>query len=174
MQRVQTTLRGHQRGLAYLHALLENAKAEMVIDGYLSERTIGTIYCEFGYWDYLFAVKCSLAGPPAAQAEHRPSGAAHDKEANEKRAVVVASIDHQLNRFNAFKDIALKREELGGDAEARSFSLPPADATDKLLRYESHLDRQLYRAMDQLERLQRQRRGETIPPPLNVNLGSRG
>ena len=32
-------------------------------------------------------------------------------------------------------------------------------------------ERQLYRAMDQLERLQRQRRGETVPPPLNINLG---
>jgi hypothetical protein len=37
--------------------------------------------------------------------------------------------------------------------------------TDKLLRYETHLDRQLYRAIDQLELLQRQRRGETVPPP---------
>ena len=27
-----------------------------------------------------------------------------------------------------------------------------------------------YRAMDRLERLQRQRKGENIPPPLNVNL----
>jgi hypothetical protein len=36
----------------------------------------------------------------------------------------------------------------------------PADATDKLLRYEAHLDRQLYRAMDQLERLRRQRRAK--------------
>jgi hypothetical protein len=55
------------------------------------------------------------------------------------------------------------------DAEARSFSLPPADATDKL--YETHLDKQLYRAMDQLERLQRQRKGKAVPPPLNINLG---
>ena len=39
----------------------------------------------------------------------------------------------------------------------------------KLLRYEAHLDRQLYRAMDQLERLQRQRRGEKVPPPLNID-----
>jgi hypothetical protein len=38
-------------------------------------------------------------------------------------------------------------------------------------RYEGHLDRQRYRAMDQLERLQRQRRGENVPPPLNINLG---
>ena len=65
---------------------------------------------------------------------------------------------------------AEERENLTLDAEARSFSLPPVEATDKLLRYEAHLDRQLYRAMDQLERLQRQRRGETLPPPLSINL----
>jgi hypothetical protein len=68
---------------------------------------------------------------------------------------------------------ALEREKLSLDAEARSFSMPSGDATDKLLRYEAHLDRQLYRAMDQLERLQRQRKGENVPPPLNVNLGRR-
>ena len=67
----------------------------------------------------------------------------------------------------------MEREKLAGDAEARSFSLPPVDAADKLLRYEAHLDRQLYRAMDQLERVQRQRRGENVPPPLNINLGKR-
>lgn len=41
----------------------------------------------------------------------------------------------------------------------------------KFLRYEAHLHRQLCRAIDQLERLQRQRQGETVPPPLNINLG---
>ena len=52
-------------------------------------------------------------------------------------------------------------------------SLPAVDATDKLLRDEADLDRQLYRAMDELERLQRQRRGETVPPPLNISLERR-
>jgi hypothetical protein len=46
------------------------------------------------------------------------------------------------------------------------FGLLPGDKTDKLLRDEAYLDGKLYRAMDQLERLQRQRRGETVPPPL--------
>ena len=142
----------------------------MARDGYLSERTRGVILCEFDFWDYLFTLQCTHAGPPAVKAENRPSGAADDKEAEEKRAAVVAAIDAQLERI---KDYALGREKLAGDAEARSFSLPPTDATDKLLRYESHLDRQLYRAMDQLERLQRQRRGEKVPPPLNINLGKR-
>jgi hypothetical protein len=71
------------------------------------------------------------------------------------------------------KEYASERENLAVYAEAQSFSLPPADTTNKLLRYEAHLDRQLYRAMDQLERLQRQRRGENVPPPLNINWGKR-
>ena len=73
----------------------------------------------------------------------------------------VASIDYQLERLSAFEEYATEREDLAVDEEARSFSLPSVDATDKILRYEAHLDRQLYRAMDQLERLQRQRREKT-------------
>jgi hypothetical protein len=86
---------------------------------------------------------------------------------------MAARIDYQLDHINLLEEYAQQREKLEGEAEAGSFSLPPADVTDKLIRYEAHIDRQLYRAMDQLERLQRLRRGEVVPPPLNVNLGRR-
>ena len=39
-----------------------------------------------------------------------------------------------------------------------------------MMRYETKLERQIYRAMNQLERLQRQRLGEIIPPPLTVEV----
>jgi len=52
--------------------------------------------------------------------------------------------------------------------------LPSREATDKLLRYENHFERQVYRAMDELERIQRRRRGESVPAPLNINLTSHG
>jgi hypothetical protein len=96
-----------------------------------------------------------------------------DEQTDKNRADLVVCIDGCLERISALDGYVTEREDLALDAEARSFSLPPADATDKLLRYETHLDRQLYRAMDQLERLQRQRRGENVPPPLNINLGRR-
>jgi CRISPR/Cas system-associated endonuclease Cas1 len=91
----------------------------------------------------------------------------------ERAAAAVALIDDRLERMTVLGSYEKSRGNLEEDAEARSFSLPPVDATDKLLRYEAHLDRQLYRAMDQLERLQRQRRGENVPPPLDINLGRR-
>ena len=172
LQRVQTTLRSHHSGLAYLQALLEKAKKEITRDGYISAETGARIFCDFGFWNHLFALVCGHARAPAAEGEEdQPAGAVDDKETKKRSATALAAIEHQLETISIFKDYASEREEITRHAEARSFSLPPTDATDKLLRYEAHLDRQLYRAMDQLERLQRQRRGETVPPPLNINLG---
>lgn len=47
-------------------------------------------------------------------------------------------------------------------------SIPASEDMDRLLRYETAIERQLYRALAQLERLQRQRRGEPVPPPVQV------
>jgi hypothetical protein len=117
---------------------------------------------------------CLDCGPQEAKTGDRASERAVDEQAAKEHIDrVAAAIDDRLEKISRLKVYEIDREYLARDAEARSFSLPPADATDKLLRYEAHLDRQLYRAMDQLERIQRQRRGENVPPPLNINLGRR-
>ena len=48
--------------------------------------------------------------------------------------------------------------------------LPGRKIVDRILKYESTLERQFYRAMNQLERLQRMRRGEVVPPPMVVQV----
>jgi hypothetical protein len=173
LQVARSDLRRHRTGLAYLSALLQRAKSEIASDGYMSEEIRYMIFPAFCFWDFLFARTCLNAGPAEERMEDRPSEKIVDPQTDEKRAAVVAAIDDRLRKISLFKDLATERESLESDAEARSFSLPPAEATDKLLRYETHLDRQLYRAMDELERLQRQRRGENVPPPLNISLGRR-
>ena len=172
MQVDQSNLRGHHSSLAYLSALLMKAKLEIVREGYISEKSCKKIVSAFCFWDALFALSCAYSGPTEPKIDSPPKQST-DKQTEPKRADIVALIDNQLEALGVFKEYASERENLATDAEARSLSLPPADATDKLLRYEAHLDRQLYRAMDQLERLQRQRRGENLPPPLNINLGKR-
>ncbi len=82
-------------------------------------------------------------------------------------------VDDRLEWINVLEGYAKERGELEAESQARSCSLPPAEVTDKLLRYEAHLDRQLYRAMDELERRQRLRKGEKVAPPLHINLGRR-
>jgi hypothetical protein len=168
---VRKNLRGHHLGLTYLSVLVEKAKSDIASSGHISKLTAEKIFHSFCSWDFLFAFACLNADPPEGKIEDRQSGEAGDKQADKQRAIIAAVVDDQLERINELKEQATEGEALAVDAEARSFSLPPADATDKLLRYEAHLDRQLYRAMGQLERLQRQRRGETVPPPLNINLG---
>ena len=151
--------------------LLEHAKSKIASDGCLSESIRWKIYMSFCFWNSDFAYDCFAYSHPEGKTEDRRSEEVGDKTTDKERAAIVESIDLQLARISRFQRLAEARENLAIDAEARSFSLPTTDATDKILRYEAHLDRQLYRAMDQLERLQRQRKGETVPPPLSINLG---
>lgn len=55
-------------------------------------------------------------------------------------------------------------------SKIRSASIPPSETIEKLLRYESAIERQLYKALDQLERLQRRRKGEFVPPPAQLGV----
>jgi hypothetical protein len=49
-------------------------------------------------------------------------------------------------------------------------AIPNPEALDKILRYETTVERYLSRAIEQLERLQRRRRGELVSPSLRVHL----
>jgi hypothetical protein len=173
LQTMDRHLREHSVGLVYLSSLLEVAKSDIVRDGDISETMREKIVLMFGSLDPLFALHCRNSGAPKTKADGQPRASDADKETKTNPALTLRSIDHQLKKLSALKAHALEREKLSLDAEARSFSMPSEDASDKLLRYEAHFDRQLYRAMDELERLQRQRKGENVPPPLNVNLSRR-
>ena len=59
-----------------------------------------------------------------------------------------------------------KQEPAGQAADV----LPSAEVLEKIMRYEGSLDRQLYRAMNQLERLQRRRDGEEVGAPLMMDV----
>ena len=49
-------------------------------------------------------------------------------------------------------------------------TIPPLPEALQFARYETTLERQLYRALDALERLQRLRHGEDVPPPLRLSV----
>lgn len=49
-------------------------------------------------------------------------------------------------------------------------NIPSKDGLDRLLRYEGTIERQLYKALNQLERLQRLRSGDTVPVPVEVDV----
>jgi hypothetical protein len=49
-------------------------------------------------------------------------------------------------------------------------AIPNDEALDKILRYETAIDRGLGRALDRLDRPQSRRSGERLPPPLSVRV----
>jgi hypothetical protein len=49
-------------------------------------------------------------------------------------------------------------------------NIPSKEELDRLLRYEGAIERQLYKALNQLERLQRLRAGDNVPAPVEVDV----
>ena len=56
------------------------------------------------------------------------------------------------------------------DKPSQKDLLPYPQDASHLLRYETTFERQFYKAMDQIERMQRTRKGEAVPPPINLNI----
>jgi hypothetical protein len=51
-------------------------------------------------------------------------------------------------------------------------NIPPREVSDLLLRYKVHLSRKFDRTLNQLERLQRMRKGKPVLPPIKVEVSS--
>jgi hypothetical protein len=89
------------------------------------------------------------------------------------RRAVLSYIEMKLAEYEELSGLCEEREDKEDTARQAANVLPSAAVLDKILRYENALERQLYRAMNQLERLQRRREGEDVPPPVTMQL-SRG
>ena len=80
------------------------------------------------------------------------------------------------NRANAQARLIEMEEQLAAQqkrqkaAQRDQRSVPPLADTLQFARHETTLERQPYRALDALERLQRLRHGEDVPPPLRLSV----
>jgi len=73
----------------------------------------------------------------------------------------VASALWRLRRVAAYEEAALaERQDL---ATASACLLPHPLDLDKIIRFEAHLNRQLYQALHELESRRAERRGESAP-----------
>jgi hypothetical protein len=87
-------------------------------------------------------------------------------------------IDQDLELINDSKKLLEKLERMKRNADLKasrliqSKSLPDAPEMDRILRYETAIERQLYRALNQLERFQRMRTGDNVPPLISVEVNT--
>lgn len=48
--------------------------------------------------------------------------------------------------------------------------VPDTQSLERLMRYEARLEQAFDRTLNQLERIQRMRKGQVVPPPLKVDV----
>ena len=87
-----------------------------------------------------------------------------------RRSQHLACMDNMLEFYEWKIKEAEKRERDEEYSLQAAAILPSAEKLDKILLSETTMERQLYRAMAQLERLQRMRRGEDIPAPVSLEI----
>ena len=83
--------------------------------------------------------------------------------------VLRAEVGEISERLLDWKQLVDNHPELDRELSERAISttrlsLPSAEASDKILRYETTIDRRLTKAIDQLEQLQRRRQRENTLP----------
>jgi hypothetical protein len=108
------------------------------------------------------------------RASQGPSPAVHDGSGREQRKTeALRFLDKHLGSLNFVRLSHAEDREFAEEAQQAAAVLPSAAVLDKIHRYETKLERQMFRAMAQLERVQRMRRGEDIPAPVAVEVSSR-
>ncbi len=91
----------------------------------------------------------------------------------QRKTAALAFLDRRLRSLEVSRARLEEDREFAGEARHAAAVLPSAAVLDKIMRYETKLERQMYRAMAQLERVQRMRGGEAIPAPLSVEVSNR-
>ena len=170
IQNLQSNMRETKFGADLLHHVLTDVKRDLMERGEISESILDWLAVTHGACDYPLVFAClSLKSDGIGQAADELG----DKRDRQDVEAILELIDNRLRRLEGIREKSIGNEKLREVAERQVRSLPASDAADRILRYESHLERQLDRAIDQLERLQRRRAGESVPPALNVNLTRR-
>jgi len=91
---------------------------------------------------------------------------APDKLKNE----MVAMFDEEINRLKSLELSLLDVDKQRGKYQTIAALVPPQDVLERLVRYEAHLTRESERTLNQLERLQRIRLGQPVPPSMRLEI----
>ncbi len=101
--------------------------------------------------------------------EH-PSAANMMRKTNPEWRIWASDIYTVTQLIAYLKDLGQRRYLNVREAAVGRHAIPNPEVLDRILRYETTIERYLNRAMERLDRLQRHRRGEAVSPPLSVHL----
>jgi len=155
-------------GNSMLISNLRDVRAVLEREGELSEEAIKRTFV------------CGKASRHSSELEklkkwlvENPEGLEPDALRAKHREQALKYLDREVDLLVWQESECEERERAEELARQAADVLPSAKVLDKILRYETKLERQLFRAMSQLERLQRMRGGESVPPPLTMEVSER-
>ena len=182
------------QGLEYLTAVLRSVRRNVERDGELTEATCESVRKWFMNHPNAIArqleefrerMATDVSAAKASADTSAVAGALADTSAdgtadaeglseeemkeNHQRGMLMF-IDEKLEEYAKLSEQREEREDKDEWARQAADVLPSAKVLDKILRYEGALERQMYRALLQLERLQRRREGEDVPPPMTMEV----
>lgn len=96
-------------------------------------------------------------------------GQADSKDPAHIKQLVVEATDEEITRLTKLYETAAGVEALRGDLILAAARVPSQGVSDRLIRYDAHLSREIGRTLALLERLQRARLGQRVPPKLEVH-----
>lgn len=79
-------------------------------------------------------------------------------------------IEAEIKRLEQYKAKLSAFEAKRIEIEALRQAVPDSPGLERLMRYETSLERQFDRTLNQLERIQRMRKGQNIPPPIKLDV----
>jgi hypothetical protein len=157
-------------GNALLRGWLCEVREAVEAEGTLTEAAVQKLGAHFnGQPSSLVAELEAFRRKVEAPSDH-PDAALRERQKSE----TLEFLERKIGGFRIWEERRAEEEESENDARDAAAVLPAAETLDKILRYETKLERQMYRAMAQLERVQRMRSGEAIPAPLSVEISDRG
>ncbi|MCX6908720.1 MAG: hypothetical protein NTY01_11840 [Verrucomicrobia bacterium] len=157
-------------GVEYIMMVLEQVREDLHKDGELTEEAIQRALKSFGDKSNVITNELIRLRSLVLN-NYYGSNPAVVKRCH--RGAVKNCIEWKLQHYDKLLQICREHEEKQEEARQAASVLPSGEKLDKILRYETTLDRKLYHAMSQLERLQRMRKGENVPPPLTMEVSQK-
>ena len=155
------------QGLNYLKVVLKSVRENVEREGELTQATYDRLLQQFV--NKPNSLTRELLGY-RERFQANVDGLAPEEQKDNHQRAVLQYIDQKLGEYEELTEQGHEWEDKEESARQAANILPAAPVLEKILRYEVALDRQMYRAMNQLERLQRRRAGENVPPPLTMEV----
>lgn len=164
------SMEGSSLGNGILERWLSGVRVAVERDGELSEATVQRLVKQFGGKPNSLTVSLEKL---RVRRQSNQDGLKPEMLRQRNQQEALKWLDGEIGTYRMLKSECMIAEGMDEKARMAAAALPSAEVLEKIQRYETKLHRQIHRALAQLERVQRLRRGEAIPAPLTVELSER-